>query len=291
MNECDPVSLPEVDSLNTFIDETEDISTFELQNAPVITHFPTNVCEQSVGPPRCRICYEEGSASCELISPCRCKGTVGLLHKACLEHWLQVSQTIACEICGYFYNLRLKTPSTAGGDSAKTSISVIIERAGFLREWLNSLVVRRSLATDCAFLAILAPITCFGVYFCIRASLIYAKSKVIYFWKNVLFTLIAASLTFILLLAFILVLKHHLLAYWAYRRQRVDGIRAAFYQQLIERHWRFSVHQRASISTQPYSGQRGSINLNADGIESSIITPPANYQAILPERASDVCVV
>ncbi|XP_075229686.1 uncharacterized protein LOC142329178 [Lycorma delicatula] len=49
----------------------------------------------------CRICQE--STSEVLVSPCRCRGTQGLVHLSCLERWLTISGTSACEVCFYQY--------------------------------------------------------------------------------------------------------------------------------------------------------------------------------------------
>lgn len=49
----------------------------------------------------CRICQEAKSDT--LISPCKCRGTQGLIHISCLEHWLQVSGLSACEVCATPY--------------------------------------------------------------------------------------------------------------------------------------------------------------------------------------------
>uniref|UniRef100_A0A1A8KFY9 E3 ubiquitin-protein ligase MARCHF2 n=2 Tax=Nothobranchius kuhntae TaxID=321403 RepID=A0A1A8KFY9_NOTKU len=52
---------------------------------------------QSDGP-ICRICHEGGSSE-ELLSPCDCTGTLGTVHKSCLEKWLSSSNTSYCELC------------------------------------------------------------------------------------------------------------------------------------------------------------------------------------------------
>ncbi len=56
----------------------------------------------------CRICHE-GEAKEDLISPCRCTGTMGLIHVACIEKWLSQAGTSKCEICGFEYTTE-KTP-------------------------------------------------------------------------------------------------------------------------------------------------------------------------------------
>ncbi|KAK9889535.1 hypothetical protein WA026_006890 [Henosepilachna vigintioctopunctata] len=46
----------------------------------------------------CRICYDADSRE-ELITPCRCKGTVAYVHRSCLETWLAEANATNCELC------------------------------------------------------------------------------------------------------------------------------------------------------------------------------------------------
>ncbi|NXP76664.1 MARH3 ligase, partial [Ramphastos sulfuratus] len=50
--------------------------------------------------PMCRICHE-GSSQEDLLSPCECMGTLGTIHRSCLEHWLSSSNTSSCELCHF----------------------------------------------------------------------------------------------------------------------------------------------------------------------------------------------
>ncbi len=50
----------------------------------------------------CRICHE-GEGREDLISPCKCTGTMGLIHLSCVERWLSQAGTSKCEICGFEY--------------------------------------------------------------------------------------------------------------------------------------------------------------------------------------------
>ncbi|XP_018586661.1 uncharacterized protein LOC108921615 isoform X1 [Scleropages formosus] len=52
---------------------------------------------QSDGP-ICRICHEGGNGE-GLLSPCDCTGTLGTVHRSCLEKWLSSSNTSYCELC------------------------------------------------------------------------------------------------------------------------------------------------------------------------------------------------
>ncbi|XKL66509.1 hypothetical protein PGB90_009929 [Kerria lacca] len=57
--------------------------------------FVLDRCEKSA--PRCRICFSDEIAN--LINPCNCAGSIGLVHAHCLERWASVSCRLICEIC------------------------------------------------------------------------------------------------------------------------------------------------------------------------------------------------
>lgn len=66
----------------------------------------TDFCKATIYDPArveswCRICQE--SKAEVLVSPCRCRGTQGLVHLSCLERWLTISGTSACEVCFFPY--------------------------------------------------------------------------------------------------------------------------------------------------------------------------------------------
>ena len=42
-----------------------------------------------------------GESNGKLISPCRCAGTMGLVHAACIEKWLSATNSAKCELCNY----------------------------------------------------------------------------------------------------------------------------------------------------------------------------------------------
>ncbi|XP_039292063.1 E3 ubiquitin-protein ligase MARCHF8 isoform X2 [Nilaparvata lugens] len=71
----------------------------------------------------CRICQEAKSDT--LISPCKCRGTQGLIHISCLEHWLQVSGLSACEVCSTPYIIH-----TVPKHSPLVSISIWLFKGG-----------------------------------------------------------------------------------------------------------------------------------------------------------------
>ncbi|XP_060681277.1 E3 ubiquitin-protein ligase MARCHF11-like [Hemiscyllium ocellatum] len=62
--------------------------------------------------PTCRICFQ-GSEQGELLSPCRCDGSVRYSHQPCLLKWISERGSWSCEICCYRYHvvaIRMKRP-------------------------------------------------------------------------------------------------------------------------------------------------------------------------------------
>lgn len=59
--------------------------------------------ERCIGMPVCRICYE--SEPDNLIEPCNCKGSMGKMHKKCLELWLSEKHSKKCEFCSFAYDV------------------------------------------------------------------------------------------------------------------------------------------------------------------------------------------
>ncbi|NXS92947.1 MARH3 ligase, partial [Jacana jacana] len=57
--------------------------------------------------PICRICHE-GSSQEDLLSPCECTGTLGTIHRSCLERWLSSSNTSYCELCHFRFAVERK---------------------------------------------------------------------------------------------------------------------------------------------------------------------------------------
>ena len=53
----------------------------------------------------CRICHEGSSVSQPLISPCLCSGSVGLVHRECVEKWLSTVNQDRCELCGKLFSI------------------------------------------------------------------------------------------------------------------------------------------------------------------------------------------
>lgn len=46
----------------------------------------------------CRICHEITNIQ-DLISPCKCSGSMSIVHKNCLEIWINAANKVKCEVC------------------------------------------------------------------------------------------------------------------------------------------------------------------------------------------------
>ncbi|KAI4502814.1 hypothetical protein M0802_001858 [Mischocyttarus mexicanus] len=89
-----------------------------------------------------------------LISACKCRGTVGLVHADCLERWLTESGHTRCELCGYKYTTKR------------------IPRYSILRSlliWFKTVVVTRQMFLDVLYLVVTTPLALFACYVCIIA--------------------------------------------------------------------------------------------------------------------------
>lgn len=53
----------------------------------------------------CRICHSHHNKDDQLISPCRCKGSLAHVHRKCVEQWLTRANLHQCELCLYNFPL------------------------------------------------------------------------------------------------------------------------------------------------------------------------------------------
>ncbi|CAK9808360.1 E3 ubiquitin-protein ligase MARCHF2 [Anthophora quadrimaculata] len=89
-----------------------------------------------------------------LISACKCRGTVALVHAECLERWLTESGHTRCELCGYKYATKR------------------VPRHNILRSiaiWFNTVIVTRQMLLDILYLIVTTPLALFSCYICVLA--------------------------------------------------------------------------------------------------------------------------
>lgn len=63
----------------------------------------------------CRICFEVETATSELISPCKCSGSIKWVHEECLKTWILGNRDellgSSCELCSFEYRMNLEVRS------------------------------------------------------------------------------------------------------------------------------------------------------------------------------------
>ncbi|XP_043515665.1 E3 ubiquitin-protein ligase MARCHF2-like isoform X1 [Frieseomelitta varia] len=89
-----------------------------------------------------------------LISACKCRGTVALVHTECLERWLTESGHSRCELCGYKYATKRVPRHTLF-----RSVAI----------WFNTVLVTRQMLLDILYLVVTTPLALFSCYICILA--------------------------------------------------------------------------------------------------------------------------
>jgi len=134
------------------------------QNEPISnSRNMTRTARRHVSPKQtsgvfCRICHE-GDFMESLLSPCSCSGSVGVVHRSCLEKWLSSSQYDTCELC--------RQPLT------------VTRRYRPVLQWLcqgeNSGDDQRNLAGDLACLVLLTPLASVSAFLCTSGASIYAS--------------------------------------------------------------------------------------------------------------------
>lgn len=102
--------------------------------------------------PFCRICHE-GANGESLLSPCGCTGTLGAVHKSCLERWLSSSNTSYCELCHTEF--------------------AVEKRSRSLTEWLKDpgpRTEKRTLCCDVVCFLFITPLAAISGWLCLRGA-------------------------------------------------------------------------------------------------------------------------
>jgi hypothetical protein len=106
----------------------------------------------------CRICFA-GKSKGHLISLCNCKGSVGLVHRHCMQKWLQVKASDKCELC---------------------DTKLVIKKVSKdFKDWIEHKdnTNRRYFVIDSICVVVLFPITSFSLYLCISGAIRYSQSN------------------------------------------------------------------------------------------------------------------
>ena len=172
----------------------------------------------------CRICFDDKKKEIP-IQACRCKvcfpynkfiynsrvknkspwffqGTIGLVHMACLEKWLAMSNTRSCELCGYNYQT-VRTP--------KYTVIYSIYYWIFIDK---NPQYHRGLKSDFIVFTVLTPIAFIGVYSCIIAADFYSKEPHKYSpasrWTTISLLVMVVLLTFAYYLWVAVTIRFHM---------------------------------------------------------------------------------
>ena len=148
----------------------------------------------------CRICQDSKNLSEPLISPCRCSGSMGLIHKTCLEKWLGHSGSNRCEVCQFEF----KTERTSKP----------------FRQWLHEgghSRDRRYFLIDTLCFMLLTPLGCISSWLCIQGAKEYYETtdKWTGFGLIMLSTFLALMYIFWALITF----RYHIEAFRKWQRK------------------------------------------------------------------------
>lgn len=91
----------------------------------------------------CRICLMNEEKE-QLVSPCKCKGSLALVHVSCLERWLSQHAQNHCELCMFEFNI-IQIPRYSMGRA--------------LRLWVCHPRIRQHIREDLLLLSLLTFVT------------------------------------------------------------------------------------------------------------------------------------
>ncbi|XP_023246165.1 E3 ubiquitin-protein ligase MARCH3-like [Copidosoma floridanum] len=153
----------------------------------------------------CRICYED-AASEELIEPCECSGTLGLIHASCLEKWLSTWNTDRCEICKYTFAVERRTKSPR--QSVKQWW------------WTRGLYGPQGVTGDAVCLIVLTPLCLAATYLCGVGASAYARLDS---WEGTGLAILCCMLVITYFLWLFVTMRFHYKSWkqWCRRNQEV----------------------------------------------------------------------
>ncbi|KAI4484784.1 hypothetical protein M0804_007350 [Polistes exclamans] len=152
----------------------------------------------------CRICHEDDSIE-ELIDPCDCTGSLGLIHASCLEKWLTASNTDHCEICKYTYVLEKKEKPLC---------------QSCCQWWKsNSAYGPQGITGDVICLVVLMPLCIVATYLCGIGANAYARLG---FWEGIGLAVLCCMLVITFFLWLIITIRFHYISWIQWRKQNLD---------------------------------------------------------------------
>lgn len=162
---------------------------------------------------KCRICLDFEKDGEKLVSPCRCKGTVGLMHSSCLNQWIEISANEQCEICKCAYDMRKSKPTCM--------------------MWLEQIARQKSFLGDVLCFLFLVPSTITAVYFCVKAALFLflpetSNTESQAPWRGMGLLILAMILIFCLVIWIVFTFRNYLRDFYNYQNEE----------------FRYSIHNR-----------------------------------------------
>ncbi|XP_058486726.1 E3 ubiquitin-protein ligase MARCHF9-like [Solea solea] len=102
-----------------------------------------SLSESGTRSPQCRICFQ-GPEKGELLSPCRCAGSVRCTHQSCLIRWISERGSWSCELCYFKYQvLAISTKNPLQWQSISLTV---IEKVQIAAIFLGSLFLLASIS-------------------------------------------------------------------------------------------------------------------------------------------------
>ncbi|XP_003698185.1 E3 ubiquitin-protein ligase MARCH3-like [Apis florea] len=160
--------------------------------------------KRSPGSVCCRICHEDGTVE-ELIDPCECSGTLGLIHTCCLEKWLSMSNTDRCEICKHLFSIQKKNKSLT---------------QSFKQWWrTRNIYGPQGVTGDIVCLIVLTPLCIAATYLCSVGASAYSRLG---FWEGTGLAILCCMLVTTYCLWLIVTLRFHFKSWQQWRRRNQD---------------------------------------------------------------------
>nr|XP_015815175.2 E3 ubiquitin-protein ligase MARCHF9 isoform X1 [Nothobranchius furzeri] len=121
----------------------EDKETSKAQEGCLDAASLPSLSESGTRTPQCRICFQ-GPEKGELLSPCRCDGSVRCSHQSCLIRWISERGSWSCELC--YFKYQVLAISTKNPLQWQTISLTVIEKVQIAAIILGSLFLVASIS-------------------------------------------------------------------------------------------------------------------------------------------------
>jgi len=162
----------------------------------------------------CRICLDGGGGSLgqPLISPCQCAGTVGLVHRSCVEKWLSTANQDTCELCRHKFRVSRTPRSFHSWVWSNSTLEESREHSQDHRNLLGDLL--------CFFL--LTPLAATSIYLSASGAAFYYKGR----QSEGVGLFCLTSLLVVVYIAWLsITIKYHILVWCKWRKKTHQNIR------------------------------------------------------------------